>query len=66
MSTDYYKIIKHPIALDDISAFLERRTFRSLEAVKVQFDTMFKNAKKYNVKESQIWRDAKTLQVRKV
>ncbi|KAH7105035.1 Bromodomain-containing protein [Auriculariales sp. MPI-PUGE-AT-0066] len=59
---DYYQIIKHPIALDDIKTFLDRRMFRTIESVKDQFDTMFKNAKKYNVKDSQIWRDAKVLQ----
>ncbi|KAH9932045.1 RSC complex protein [Epithele typhae] len=48
---DYYNIIKHPIALDDIKSKLERR----------EFDTCFRNAKRYNMRESQIWKDAKFL-----
>ncbi|KZV99312.1 Bromodomain-containing protein [Exidia glandulosa HHB12029] len=59
---DYYEIIKQPIALDDIKNFLDRRAFKSLEMVKAQFDLCFKNARKYNQKDSQIWRDAKALQ----
>lgn len=60
---DYYEIIKQPVALDDIKQLLDRSAFPSLEMVKAQFDRCFKNARKYNVKESQIWRDAKALQV---
>lgn len=63
---DYYTIIKHPICLEEIKARLNGYDYRSLEAVKHEFDTCFKNAKKYNMKESQIWRDAKSLHVRGV
>ena len=60
---DYYALIKRPIALDEIGKRLERGEYASLEAVKADFDTCFKNAKKYNMKDSQIWLDAKALHV---
>ncbi|KIJ53485.1 hypothetical protein M422DRAFT_58438 [Sphaerobolus stellatus SS14] len=59
---DYYAIIKSPICLEDIKKRLERREFGTLEAVKAEFDQCFRNAKKYNMKDSQIWLDAKALQ----
>lgn len=60
---DYYNLIKRPIALDEIKAQLESNAYPSLDSVKRDFDTCFRNAKKYNMKESQIWKDAKTLHV---
>ena len=61
---DYYNLIKRPIALDEIKAQLDSDAYPSLDGVKRDFDTCFRNAKKYNMKESQIWKDAKTLHVR--
>ncbi|KAF8514758.1 Bromodomain-containing protein [Gautieria morchelliformis] len=58
---DYYNLIKRPIALDEIKAQLDSEAYPSLDGVKRDFDTCFRNAKKYNMKESQIWKDAKTL-----
>ncbi|KAI0640070.1 Bromodomain-containing protein [Trametes polyzona] len=58
---DYYVQIKRPIALDDIKAKLEAREYTSLEDVRQDFETCFRNAKRYNMKESQIWKDAKFL-----
>ncbi|GJJ13366.1 hypothetical protein Clacol_007618 [Clathrus columnatus] len=58
---DYYILIAEPIALDGIKAKLDRGAYSSLEDVKHDFDTCFRNAKKYNMKDSQIWRDAKDL-----
>ncbi|KAI0936955.1 hypothetical protein AcV5_004968 [Taiwanofungus camphoratus] len=58
---DYYQQIKRPIALDEIKAQLDAGAYASLESVKVDFETCFRNAKRYNIKESQIWKDAKYL-----
>ncbi|THH06677.1 hypothetical protein EW145_g3923 [Phellinidium pouzarii] len=59
---DYYMIIKRPIALDDIKTQLDNYVYVSLEALQQDFEQCFKNAKKYNMRESIIWKDAKTLQ----
>ncbi|KAI0778968.1 Bromodomain-containing protein [Trametes elegans] len=58
---DYYQQIKRPIALEDIRAKLETREYASLEDFKQDIETCFRNAKRYNMKESQIWKDAKFL-----
>ncbi|KAI0354614.1 Bromodomain-containing protein [Trametes cingulata] len=58
---DYYLQIKRPIALDDIKAKLEAREYATLEDVRQDLETCFRNAKRYNMKESQIWKDAKFL-----
>lgn len=59
---DYYQVIKKPIALEDIQKQLENLEYPSLEALREEFETCFKNAKRYNVRESVIWKDAKSLQ----
>ncbi|KZT30772.1 Bromodomain-containing protein [Neolentinus lepideus HHB14362 ss-1] len=58
---DYYQLIKRPIALDEIKAQLQRGGYQSLELVRADLEQLFVNAKKYNIRESQIWKDAKTL-----
>ncbi|CDO73448.1 hypothetical protein BN946_scf185013.g83 [Trametes cinnabarina] len=58
---DYYAQIKRPIALDDIKAKLDAREYASMEEVMQDFETCFRNAKRYNIRESQIWKDAKFL-----
>ncbi|KAF7796572.1 hypothetical protein EIP86_007753 [Pleurotus ostreatoroseus] len=58
---DYYDLIKKPIALDDIKRQLEHGGYATFSEVKQDFEQCFRNAKRYNVKESQIWRDAKHL-----
>jgi len=60
---DYYDMIKRPVALDDIKAQLDAGAYVSLEDVKKDFETCFRNAKRYNMRESQIWKDAKHLHV---
>lgn len=66
MYPDYYIIIKHPIALDDIKAKIERGLYPTLEHVRLDFELMFTNAKQYNLETSPIWKDAKDLLVRTV
>ncbi|KAJ7847860.1 RSC complex protein [Mycena leptocephala] len=58
---DYYAIIQHPIALEDIKKQLESNVYPTLEAVRQDFELCFENAKSYNMKDSGIWRDAKDL-----
>ena len=60
---DYYEQIKRPIALDDIKRRLEGGGYAFFDEVKGDFELCFKNAKKYNMKESLIWQDAKHLHV---
>lgn len=60
---DYYKIIQKPIALDDIKKRLDTRSYLTLEEVKADFELCFTNAKEYNMKDSEIWKDAKELMV---
>ena len=60
---DYYQVIKKPISLDEIKKNLDRGTYQSLEAVKDDLQLCFGNAKKYNMKDSPIWLDAKALGV---
>ncbi|KAK0198825.1 RSC complex protein [Armillaria mellea] len=59
---DYFELIKQPIALDDIKKKLNSHAYPNLEAVKLDFDLCFTNAKNYNHPESVIWQDAKDLQ----
>ena len=60
---DYYKIIKRPIALEDIKRKLEGGNYATFEEAKLDFELVFKNAKRFNIKDSQIWKDAKHLHV---
>ncbi|CAE6432079.1 unnamed protein product [Rhizoctonia solani] len=59
---DYFELIKQPIAFDDIRAKLDAHGYASLDQVKADFDLCFRNAKKYNVKNSDIWNAARDLQ----
>ncbi|TFY83345.1 hypothetical protein EWM64_g664 [Hericium alpestre] len=58
---DYYELIKRPISLEDIKSQLESGAYTSLDAAKVDFELVFRNAKRYNARDSQIWNDAKAL-----
>jgi chromatin structure-remodeling complex subunit RSC4 len=60
---DYYTIIKKPIALDKVKAQLDASQYSSLIAVKNDLEQCFRNAKRYNLKDSQIFNDAKFLHV---
>lgn len=61
---DYYTVIKKPIALDKIKSQLDAGEYPSLIAVKNDLEQCFRNAKRYNLKDSQIFNDAKFLHVR--
>ena len=60
---DYYTVIKKPIALDKIKSQLDAGQYPSLIAVKTDLEQCFRNAKRYNLKDSQIFNDAKFLHV---
>ena len=60
---DYYQLIKRPVALDEIKGRLDVNAYTTLDEVHADFETCFRNAKRYNIRESQIWSDAKALQV---
>ena len=58
---DYYRVIKQPMDLQMI--FRNRRRYESLDDAISHFKLVFDNAMKYNMEESQIYRDAKVLEV---
>ncbi|KAJ7070729.1 RSC complex protein [Mycena amicta] len=58
---DYYVLIQHPIALEDIKKQLESNYYPTLEAVRQDFELCFENAKNYNLPDSPIWKNAKDL-----
>lgn len=60
---DYYKEIKKPIALDNITKKIKRRDYKRMEAFVADLNLMFNNAQLYNADGSQIYNDAVTLQV---
>jgi hypothetical protein len=61
---DYYQQVKNPTSLQDVKDRLDAGHYRSFDAVKLDLETSFRNAKSYNVRESQIWQDAKHLHVK--
>lgn len=60
---DYYQQIQNPVALDEIKSRIETGKYPDLDAVRQDLELCFKNAKKYNMKDSPIWKDAKHLHV---
>lgn len=58
---DYYTVIKKPIALDKIKSQLDAGQYPSLVTVKNDLEQCFRNAKRYNLKDSQIFNNAKFL-----
>lgn len=58
---DYFDVITQPICLDDIKKKIDDNYYPSLDEVRQDFELCFTNAKRYNIKESPIWLDAKFL-----
>ncbi|KIJ66243.1 hypothetical protein HYDPIDRAFT_86245 [Hydnomerulius pinastri MD-312] len=58
---DYYDFIAQPICLDDIKKKVDQGSYTSLDDVRQDFELCFTNAKRYNMKDSPIWLDAKFL-----
>ena len=58
---DYYDIIKRPIDLEKISSKIRNNQYELLEDAVADFSLVFDNAAKYNEPDSQIYKDAQTL-----
>ncbi|KAI6136369.1 RSC complex protein [Pisolithus sp. B1] len=58
---DYFVVITQPICLDDIKKKIDDGRYPSLDHVRQDFELCFTNAKRYNMKDSPIWLDAKFL-----
>lgn len=58
---DYYEVIRIPMDLQMI--FRNRRRYESLEDAIMHFKLVFDNAMKYNMEESQIYKDAEELEI---
>ncbi|PGH00464.1 chromatin structure-remodeling complex subunit RSC1/2 [Blastomyces parvus] len=59
---DYFSEIKDPMAIDLIKRKSKRKKYNSVDHFMKDMDLMFNNAKAYNQVDSQIYRDAATLQ----
>ncbi|RKP10190.1 hypothetical protein THASP1DRAFT_28030 [Thamnocephalis sphaerospora] len=59
---DYYEVIEHPIALNNIKTNLDAGRYATVEEFRADMVQMFANARKYNVRGSQVYADAQTLQ----
>lgn len=60
---EYYVEIKSPMAYDVLKKKVKRKKYPTLEAFMSDVNLMFNNAKQYNTDDSQIYKDAVTLQV---
>lgn len=61
--SQYYTVIREPIALDLIKRKAKRKKYQSVEHFMKDMDLMFENAKMYNEDDSEIYKDAVELQV---
>jgi hypothetical protein len=59
--SDYYELIKLPIALDTINTKLRNGDFSSLTALESYFKRMIQNARQYNQRGSEVHEDAERL-----
>jgi len=59
---DYYDIIKRPIDMEKISARIRANGYETMEDAVADFTLVFDNACKYNEPDSQIYKDAQSLQ----
>ena len=60
---DYYQVIKKPVDFEKIAAKVKGGVYQSMKECMDDFVLMFDNASKYNEPDSQIYKDALTLQV---
>lgn len=59
---EYYEVIKKPLGLEKIGVRLKNGVYETLEDLLSDFILMLDNACKYNEPDSQIYKDALTLQ----
>jgi chromatin structure-remodeling complex subunit RSC1/2 len=60
---EYYTEVKHPMAYDSLKRKAKRKKYKTLEDFMADVNLIFNNAKSYNTDESQIYKDAVTLQI---
>jgi chromatin structure-remodeling complex subunit RSC1/2 len=60
---EYYMEIKNPMAYDLLKRKVKRKKYKSLEEFMGDVNVMFNNAKEYNTDDSEIYKNAVTLQV---
>jgi len=60
---DYYEQIKAPLSLEQVRRKLQSRQYDSLEDVRNALETIWRNAKRYNLKTSEIYEKARVLHV---
>ncbi|PWN37984.1 Bromodomain-containing protein [Meira miltonrushii] len=58
---DYYEQIKTPLSLEQVRRKLQNRQYDSLEDVRNALETIWRNAKRYNLKTSEIYEKARVL-----
>ncbi|KAL9131917.1 MAG: hypothetical protein Q9217_000277 [Psora testacea] len=59
---DYYMEIKEPLAIEQIKRKQKRKKYQSVDHFLRDMDVMFNNCKSYNMEDSQVYKDAATLQ----
>ena len=59
---DYYIEIKEPLAIEQIKRKQKRKKYQSVDHFLRDMDVMFNNCKSYNMEDSQVYKDAVTLQ----
>ncbi|KAF2169729.1 hypothetical protein M409DRAFT_64761 [Zasmidium cellare ATCC 36951] len=59
---EYYVEIKNPMAYDQLKRKVKRKKYKMLDEFMADVNLMFNNAKQYNTDDSQIYKDAVTLQ----
>ena len=60
--SDYYEVIKAPIALNTIGERVKAGKYRKWELFEAEMGRAFSNAKQYNDPSSQVYEDAEVMQ----
>jgi acyl-[acyl carrier protein]--UDP-N-acetylglucosamine O-acyltransferase len=60
---DYYEQIKTPVSLEQIRRRLQARQYSNIDELRNAFETIWRNAKRYNQKGSDIYERARQLHV---
>jgi chromatin structure-remodeling complex subunit RSC1/2 len=60
-NSEYYAVIKNPMALDLIKRKAKRKKYQNVDQALADVERMFENAKLYNEDDSQVYKDAEEL-----
>lgn len=60
---EYYVVIKKPMTLTDIKTRLKQHEYTTFSDVKHDFELICNNAKRFNMRDSEIWLQARDLHV---